>query len=135
ESRVDRVRGVPGVARADNLIVQFMNLSLPSGAEKWTRVYALAGSQRWGMPWNVEERDLEDLRRGPYMMMDDSSEKRFGAFSVGAYRGVFGRRLKVLGRTQGAKSFTTTPITFVQYDVAQSLSATLRGNTTYILVK
>lgn len=135
ESRIDRVRAVPGVARADNLIVQFMNVELPSGAEEGTLVYALEDFGRWGIPWNVEDGDLEDLRRGKYMFMDDSSVKRFGAFRVGEYREVLGQRLKILGRTRDAKSFTTTPITFMHYDVAQSLSPTLRGNTTYVLVK
>src|SRR5688572_2732362 len=32
ETLVKRVRSVPGVARADNLIVWFMNVNLPSGA-------------------------------------------------------------------------------------------------------
>src|SRR5262249_40573009 len=41
ETNVLRVRGVPGVARADNLIVQFMNIQLPSGAEEGSLVYAL----------------------------------------------------------------------------------------------
>jgi len=136
ESRVERVRGVSGVHRADNLIVQFMNIALPTGAEEGTEVYALEDFEAWGIPWNVAEGDLQDLRRGRYMFLDESSVKRFGAFSVGDHREVLGDRLKVLGRTRDAKSFTTTPITFMSYALAQSLSpSTLRGNTTYILVK
>lgn len=53
ESRVERVRSTPGVAYADNLIVQFMNVQLPSGAEEGTVVYALRDFERWGIPWNV----------------------------------------------------------------------------------
>jgi len=34
ETTVLRVRGVPGVARADNLVIQFMNIQLPTGAEE-----------------------------------------------------------------------------------------------------
>ncbi len=135
ESRVERVRSVPGVAYADNLIVQFMNVQLPNGAEEGTLVYALEDFHRWGLPWAVDKGDTEDLRRGPYMVLDAASVKRFGAFSVGEYREILGKRLKIIGQSQGAKSFTTTPITFLDYDLAQSLSPTLRGNTTYVLVK
>src|SRR5438045_1959596 len=47
-----------------------------------------------------------------------------------------GRRLKIIGRTVDAQSFTTTPLTFIDYRLAQSLiPAELRGNTTYIRVK
>jgi putative ABC transport system permease protein len=61
ESRVDRVRSVPGVERADNLIVAFMNVSLPSGAEEGMLVYALEDFRRWGLPWSVTSGDLDDL--------------------------------------------------------------------------
>ena len=55
---VQRVRSVPGVERADNLIVWFLNLSLPNGAEEGMLVYALEDFTRWGIPWNVESGDL-----------------------------------------------------------------------------
>lgn len=136
ETHVKRVRSIPGVARADNLIVWFMNVSLPNGAVEGTEVYALENFARWNFPWNVVDGNLDDLRRGPYMFLDDSAKKRWGAFEVGEYRELLGRRLKIIGKTVDAKSFTTTPLTFVDYRLAQSLAASdLRGNTTYILVK
>lgn len=135
ETHVKRVRSIPGVARADNLIVWFMNASLPNGAVEGTEVYALENFTAWSFPWNVVEGNLEDLRRGPFMILDDSAKKRWGAFEVGEYREVLGRRLKIIGKTVDAKSFTTTPLTFMDYRLAQSISTDLRGNTTYILVK
>jgi putative ABC transport system permease protein len=124
------------VARADNLIVWFMNVNLPTGAVEGTEVYALENFGRWNFPQNVVDGNLDDLRRGPYMVLDDSAKKRWGAFAVNDYREVLGRRLKIIGRTVDAKSFTTTPLTFMDYRLAQSLNeGELRGNTTYILVK
>ena len=136
ESRVERVRSLPGVARADNLIVTFINVELPSGAEEGSLVYALEDFSKWGIPWKITEGDAENLRRGRYVFFDDSAVKRFGKFEVGEYREILGQRVKVLGRTKEAKSFTTTPITFMDYRLAQSMQPlTLRGNTTYQLVK
>jgi putative ABC transport system permease protein len=136
ETYIKRVRSVPGVARADNLIVWFMNASLPTGAVEGTEVYALENFAAWSFPRGVVEGNLADLRRGPYMVLDDSAKKRWGAFAVGEHREVLGRRLKIIGRTVDAKSFTTTPLTFMDYRLAQSLNESdLRGNTTYILVK
>jgi putative ABC transport system permease protein len=40
-----------------------------------------------------------------------------------------------VGATEEAASFTTTPIVFMDYRNAQELQETLRGNTTYVLVK
>lgn len=136
ETYIKRVRSIAGVERADNLIVWFMNVSLPNGAVEGTEVYALENFRDWNFPQGVAEGNLADLRRGPYMVLDDSAKKRWGAFAVGDYREVLGRRLKIIGRTIDAKSFTTTPLTFMDYRLAQSLNeGELRGNTTYILVK
>ena len=135
ETAVLRVRGVDGVRRADNLIINFMNLQLPNGAEEGTLVYAMEDFAEWNLPWSVPEGNVADLRRGPYVLMDRSAERRFGAFSVGDYREILRRRFKIIGTTTGAASFTTAPITFMDYRRAQELNEFLHGKTTYVLVK
>jgi putative ABC transport system permease protein len=135
ETTVLRVRGVPGVARADNLIVSFMNIQLPTGAEEGCLVYALQDFTAWNLPWTVHEGDVRDLRRGRYILMDRSAERRFGAFSVGDHREILGRRFKIVGTTSGAASFTTAPIVFMDYGHAQELSEVLRRRASYVLVK
>ena len=110
QSNLYRVRSVPGVARADNLILSFMQVALPSGAEETMVTYAMEDFERWGVPWSVSAGKVSDLKRGPYVMFDESATKRFGAFSVGDYREIQGKRLKIVGTTREAKSFTTTPL-------------------------
>ncbi len=69
-------------------------------------------------------------------MLDVSAERRFGPFQVGEYREFQGRRLKIIGRTREALSFTTSPIAFLDYRLAQSLSpADLSGRTTFTVVR
>jgi putative ABC transport system permease protein len=136
ESNVQRVRSVPGVARADNLIVAFMNVSLPSGAREGTQIYAMEDFGPWNLPWNVASGEVADLRRGPYVMFDSSATRRFGPFAVGEYREILGHRLQIIGRTREAVSFTTTPLGFMDYSLAQTLSVQdLRAKTTYIIAK
>ena len=135
ESAVQRVRSIGGVARADNLLVQFLNLQLPSGAEEGMLAYGLEDFARWGIPWHVVEGNLADLRRGDFLFLDDSAERRYGAFAVGEYREIVGYRVKIIGRTREALSFTTTPIGFLDYELVQRLSDRMQGRTTYILVR
>jgi putative ABC transport system permease protein len=135
ETTVLRVRGVPGVERADNLIVQFMNLQLPSGAEEGALVYALEDFGAWNLPWDVRDGRARDLRRGDYVLMDRSAVRRYGPFEVGDYREVLGRRFKIIGTTVGAASFTTAPILFMDFRKAQGLAENVRNRTSYILVK
>ena len=136
EGYVQRVRSIPGVAKADNLIVWYAIVSLPSGAKETLVYYALENFPAWNFPWDIESGDPADLRRGRYVMLDLSAEHRFGAFQVGDYREFLGRRLKIIGRTRGALSFTTSPIAFLDYRLAQSLSPDeLSGRTVYTLVR
>jgi len=136
EGYVQRVRSVAGVERADNLLVQFLNMTFPSGAEEGLLVYGLEDFSRWRIPWNVESGALADLRRGDYMFLDASAERRYGPFAVGERREVMGYRLKIIGRTREALSFTTTPIGFLDYRLVQRLAGErMTGRTTYILVR
>jgi putative ABC transport system permease protein len=136
ESNLYRARSVPGVARADNLILSFMQVSLPTGAEETSIVYAMDDFKRWGIPWQISEGSVDDLKRGAFVMFDESASKRFGAFQVGDYREVNGQRLKVVGKSREAKSFTTTPIAFMDFRRAQELQPELLGGkTSYIVVK
>jgi len=136
ENYVQRVRSVPGVLRADNLIVGFVRITLAGGTTESMMIYALEKFTHWNLPWRVVEGELADLRRGKFFFLDDSARKRFGDFAVGDFRQVNGRRLKLIGRTAEAKSFTTTPVAFLDFNMAQQLDAsTLDGKTTYILVK
>ena len=135
ETNVLRVRGVPGVERADNLIVQFMNIQLPTGAEEGSLVYALEDFTAWNLPWRVNEGDVRDLKRGNNILMDRSAERRYGPFAVGEYREMLGRRFKIIGTSSEAVSFTTTPIVFMDFKTAQEQLQTLQGKTQYILVR
>jgi putative ABC transport system permease protein len=136
ESNLYRARSVKGVARADNLILSFMQVALPTGAEETAIVYAMEDFKRWGIPWQISEGKLDDLKRGAFVMFDESASKRFGAFAVGDYREVNGQRLKVIGKSREAKSFTTTPIAFMDFRRAQELQPELLGGkTSYIVVK
>jgi len=136
ESYVQRVRSIPGVERADNLAIQFLNVQLPDGAEEGMLAYGLESFRRWGIPWHVVEGELDDLRRGDFFFLDDSAERRYGEFAVGDYREIFGYRMKIIGRTKEALSFTTSPIGFMDFRLVQRLAGErMSGRTTYILVR
>jgi putative ABC transport system permease protein len=136
ETYIQRVRSIPGVARADNLIVWYAVVALPSGAKESVIYYGLEDFGRWGFPWNVSEGSTANLRRGRFVMLDESAERRFGPFAVGDFREFQGRRLKIIGRTCDARSFTTNPMAFLDYQLAQTLSPEeLGGRTTFIIVK
>ena len=136
ETYVDRVRSIQGVAQADNLILTYMSVALPSGANENSVVYALKDFKAWNLPWNIKDGQIEDLRRGRFFMLDEGASIRFGTFKTGDFREVQGTRLRIVGQTREAQSFTTNPISFMDYDLAQSMQPDfVGGRTSYILVK
>jgi putative ABC transport system permease protein len=136
DSYVQRVRTIPGVSLADNLVVFYVFITLPTGAEETLLAYGVPSAGRWGLPWDVAEGDLEDLHAGRTMFLDDSAAARLGAFRVGDYREVSGTRLRVVGRTRQAKSFTTVPMAFLDRPLLQRIVPDfLEGKTSYILVR
>lgn len=135
-SYIHRVRSVLGVERADNLIVWFTRLTLPAGATELVIVYALEDFTRWNLPWALGTGDIRDLRRGNYVIFDESARKRYGDFAAGDYREFLGRRLKIIGESREVVSFTTTPVAFMDFHMAQSLDPlNLFDQTVYTLVK
>jgi putative ABC transport system permease protein len=78
ETLVQRVRSIPGVERADNLIVWFSEVALPTGVKQNAVIYAL---EDFG-PWKVLDGNMRDLRRGKFVMLDESAVRRFGPFAL-----------------------------------------------------
>ena len=135
--RVLRVRGVPGVERADNLIVQFMNIQLPNGRRRRARSSTRSRTSRPGTcPGASSRARRRDLKRGYSVLMDRSAELRFGPFAIGelprdpaaaASRSSARRARPRPSRRRRSSSWTSA--------TRRSCRSTLRGNTTYVLVK
>ncbi len=135
EAYVQRVRGISGVSAADNLIIFYTSIALPNGAEETVLAYGVNNWNDWNLPWKIAEGNLSDLRVGRAMFLDDSATARFGPFAVSDYREVGGTRIRIVGRSLGAKSFTTVPVAFLEFHTLQNLMPNMDRNTTYILVK
>jgi len=136
EHYLHRIRSVPGVARADNLIVWYLRLRLPTGASEGVMLYGLKDFTGWNIPWQLAAGDLTKLRCGNYLFLDASGIRRFGPFAVGDFREIMGRRMKIIGLTREAESFTTTPVGFVDFQRLQEMDPyNLKGKTTYVLVR
>jgi len=136
DSIVDRVRSVPGVARADNLMVSFVGLQLPNGAEETIELYGIDDPGAWNLPWSMCEGEAEAIRRGRTMLLDVSAKQRFGPFRVGDRRELMGQRFEIVGSTNAALSFTTMPMAFASFRSAQGLEPDGgAGRTAYVLVQ
>ena len=126
----------PGVGRADNLIVWFAQVPLPSGASEQVLYYAREDFEAWDFPWQIDEGGRDDLRRGRYVFLDVSAEKRFGPFAVGDYREFQGVRAEGDRADAGGPLLHNHPAGVPGLPDAPGLAPDeLRHRTTYIVIK
>ncbi|HEX8948731.1 MAG TPA: ABC transporter permease [Dissulfurispiraceae bacterium] len=137
EERTNRVKALPEVLWVENLIVTWGFLKLPNGGQEQVQIIGFNPDSGVGAPWNMVEGSPFDVKGGRYMIMDKTSEKRIGNLRPGTLWELNGTRFRLVGLSEGIKSFTTTPVIFMSYGQAQNLmfGTAQSGQTTYIIAK
>jgi putative ABC transport system permease protein len=126
---------VNGVQWAEKFILTFSLWKRPNGGQESVEVVGFNPETMNAAPWNVIEGNLYDVKYLDQVMVDEADLPRLGNPRVGDYTEIRGHKVKIVGLTRGAKSFTQTPFVFTSYDTAVRLSYILRGQTVYILLK
>ncbi|HET6266686.1 MAG TPA: ABC transporter permease [Acidobacteriota bacterium] len=136
DSLVTSARSVRGVEWAENLIQQFAYMRLKDGGTGQIEIIGFHLDGKVGRPWNLTQGNLDDLRGGDALLVDETAFEQLGEIHVGEYREVVRRKVRIAGITHGIMSFTTSPYTFTSFESAQQITPeTLAGKTTYIVVK
>lgn len=126
---------VNGVEWAEKYILTFSLWKRPSGGQESVEIVGFDPETMNGAPWNVIEGNVYDVKYLDQVMVDEADLARLGNPHVGEYTEIRGHKVRVVGLTRGAKSFTQTPFVFTSFENAIRLSFILRGQTVYVLVK
>lgn len=124
EERINQVRALPEVEWAEKLILLYGFLKLADGRSEQIQIVAFNPDSGIGGPWSMHIGKPSDVKGGRYMILDRSSEQRLGKLEVGSRweLTLAGRyAFKLVGLSEGIKSFTTMPMAFVSYSQAESL--------------
>lgn len=136
EYLVTAVRSVEGVEWAENLILTWGFIRLQNGGTEQVEIIGFHPDRPVGRPWNVVEGNLQDLKAGDAIFVDQSAFTRLGPIQVGEYRELVKKKVRVVGITRGIMSFTTAPYFFTTFETAQRiLPQQLAGKTTYVVIK
>jgi putative ABC transport system permease protein len=136
ERKLNQVLRVQGVASGEKLIFGWGLIRTPDGGSEQVEIVGFNPDTGIGGPWVMREGKFSDVKGGLHAIMDESSEARLGNVQVGDYREIAGRRVKIVGISQEAKSFTTAPIVFTSYTTARQLMDYLKPEeTVFILLK
>jgi len=109
------VMGIPGVARAEALEVFFSAWRKPTGGNESVLVVGFDPDSGLAGPWNLVEGDAADLRLPDTVVVDVISKAKLGVARVGDQAEINGRRARVVGFTQGIRSFTASPYVFATF--------------------
>lgn len=137
EERINRVRAIPDVKWADRLIMTWGFLKLKDGGQEQVQIIGFNPDTGVGAPWSMLSGAPSDVKGGSYMIIDRTSEQRLGSLKVGTVWELSGKRFKLVGISDGIKSFTTAPIVFMSYEQAQNLTTGLTkpSDASYIVAK
>ena len=141
EERINRVRALPEVAHAEKLLLSWGYLKLANGGREQVQIIGFNPDTKIGAPWNMEAGTPYDVKGGNYMIADKSSEKRLGVLKPGSdWELDFASKehsFKLVGLSQGIKSFTTAPMIFVSYNQLRNFFTEVGWNdqTAFIVAK
>lgn len=129
------VLAVPGVQRAEDLMVAFAPWHKPQGGYESVLVIGFDPNGGLVGPWNVVSGQLEDLRQQDAVFIDDLNLDKLGVSKIGDTAEIFNHRAKLVGLTHGIRSFTTSPYIFASFRNAVNYGPNKDDQTNYVLVK
>jgi len=134
-----KIASVPGVARAERVLMSFVQCKLPDGGDLGVQVVGIEttpGQPRLLTPWNVIAGDPARLAEPGAISVDASELAKLKFDRVGHVTEISGVRAEVVVATRGIRSFTTSPIVFADLRTARSYLPQLGDEpVTYVLVR
>ena len=130
-----QAQAVPGVASAHDYMVQFAFWKKPDGGNESVIMVGIDLADPIGGPWNLVEGSLADLAIDGGIILDRLYMEKLGVRAVGETLEINNRRARVVGLTDGIRTFTQSPYVFVRHDEARRYTFVGDDRTTYVLVK
>jgi putative ABC transport system permease protein len=135
ERKLYQILAVPGVESAHKYIVQFSYWRRPDGSSESTEVIGFDIDAKIGGPWNLVAGNIEDLKRDDTIIIDRLYCEKLGVTHLGQSVEIMDRRARIVGFTEGIRTFTTAPIVFTSFKNALNYGRLREDQTYYILVK
>jgi putative ABC transport system permease protein len=126
---------VPGVASADPLMMQFGFWKKPGGGNESVIMVGFNLANGRGGPWNLAEGTAADLHQEGGVILDRLYMDKLGVTELGQTVEINDKRARVVGFTDGIRTFTQSPYVFTTYANAQKFTFFRPERTTFVLLK
>lgn len=124
EERINQVRALPDILWAERILYLYGFIKLPNGGRNQVVIVGYNPDTGIGGPWSMLVGRPSDVKGGRYMIMDKTSEQQLGRLELNTiWELTIGpeKPFKVVGFSQGIKSFTTVPMVFISYQQGQNI--------------
>jgi putative ABC transport system permease protein len=135
ERRRYQILSLPGVATVDPLMHVFAILKRPDGGAESVVVVGFDTATGIGGPWDLIEGRVEDLQQPDAVILDRLYRDKLGVERVGQVVEINGRRARVVGFTDGIRTFTQSPHVFADIKTARHLAGFAEDRLNYLLVR
>jgi len=125
--RINHVRAFSDVVWAEKLLLFWGFIKLPNGGREQVQIIGFNPDTGIGKPWAMAVGRPIDVKGGNYMIIDRTSEQRLGHLEPGTLWELTvmnkERSFKLVGLSDGIKSFTTAPVIFTSYNRLSAIFA------------
>ena len=126
---------VPGVVKATPLMTSFADWKRPDGGTSPTVVVGADPDDGGLVPWKIIAGNLTDIGTRDAVIIDESYLEDLGVSGIGDTAQVNGNRVRIVGLTEGIRSFATTPFIFTTLSRARTLTGASPDQMSYVLIK
>lgn len=135
ETRLNRIRGLPGVQEAEPYLVGKGIATLPDEGYEDIWIIGCDPKTMLGADWPFVQGSRSDLLRPDAISIDELDARKLGFAKIGDTLEVNGHRARVVAKTRGMLGFLTTPYLVATLDTARRLSGIPDGYCSYFLVR
>jgi hypothetical protein len=134
------VRSVPGVARAEALVVGPARWQLPQGGVESVQVVGLETQAELLRPWSVGDGDPESIHHDRDVLIDADDCRKLGCRGIGDSTEIYvsprnGTEARVVGLSQQMRTFQGIPIVLTGAKNARAFCALSEGTFSFLLAR
>ena len=113
-----RIRGLPGVARAEPYLVGVSEMTLPSGGYEVAIVVGVDEASLLGNTWNIQNGEPGDILKTDGIIADELEATKLEYPAIGDLRELGGHRARLVAQSRGVMGFLVNPYVFTTYNRA-----------------
>lgn len=130
-----RIKGLPGVKRAEPYLVGITEMTLPSGGYELAVVVGVEEASLLGNTWNIRQGRPEDIFKTDGIITDELEDVKLDDPEIGQLREIGGVRAKVVAKSRGVMGFLVNPYVFTTYNRAARFLSKPSDACSYFLVQ